>query len=251
MFGKNPIEKPLKGHDGSELQVVDSSPFYTIQGEGPYAGRPAVFLRLHGCNLACWFCDTQFSDPGDPWRRISELYEEVECAGLGRTNLLVITGGEPLRQNIGPFCFMMREAGWDIQIETAGTVWLRGMVLPHATTLVVSPKTPVVHPNVHMRAGAWKYVISASDTPHWGAADPGYVPRSNTQDKGKAAVLLARPPDGECPSNVYLSPMNEYDESKNARNKALVAELALRYGVTAGLQLHKELGVKEPGYSHD
>ncbi|HEY6020017.1 MAG TPA: 7-carboxy-7-deazaguanine synthase QueE, partial [Candidatus Paceibacterota bacterium] len=58
MFGQNPVS-PIR-HDKESFLVKDI--FYTIQGEGPYAGRPAVFVRLGGCNLRCAFCDTDFSN---------------------------------------------------------------------------------------------------------------------------------------------------------------------------------------------
>ena len=57
MFGKNKILK-AEIHDGLNLDVQEIFP--TIQGEGPYVGYPAVFIRLGGCNLACSFCDTEF-----------------------------------------------------------------------------------------------------------------------------------------------------------------------------------------------
>ena len=57
MFGKNPIRKAIFDNaDFYEVQEI----FLTIQGEGPYAGTPAIFIRLGGCNLACNFCDTEF-----------------------------------------------------------------------------------------------------------------------------------------------------------------------------------------------
>lgn len=64
MFGRNP-KLPQEFTDGKVLKV--HSIFYTIQGEGPYSGRTAVFIRLSGCNLACSFCDTEF-----------DLYESLE-----------------------------------------------------------------------------------------------------------------------------------------------------------------------------
>jgi len=73
MFGKNEIvgQKFFKDQDG--LMVV--SRFMTLQGEGPYRGYPAFFVRLAKCNLACSFCDTYF-DNGD-WFTVDELMKEV------------------------------------------------------------------------------------------------------------------------------------------------------------------------------
>ena len=73
--------------------------FYSIQGEGPFCCRKAVFLRLAGCNLRCPFCDTKYS-----WRvtKPSDLHEVMREINSWRqeyhTNLIVVTGGEPLLQ---------------------------------------------------------------------------------------------------------------------------------------------------------
>jgi 7-carboxy-7-deazaguanine synthase len=57
MFGKNIVISQYIEPSGA-LKIVDL--FYTIQGEGPYNGMPSVFVRLAGCNLRCYFCDTNF-----------------------------------------------------------------------------------------------------------------------------------------------------------------------------------------------
>src|ERR1051325_10188368 len=100
MFGKNKILKP-EIHAGLNLDVQKI--FLTLQGEGPYVGQPSVFVRLGGCNLACNFCDTEF----DSYKKISlkKIISEVKKLSQNSSkkrvrNLVVITGGEPLRQPI-------------------------------------------------------------------------------------------------------------------------------------------------------
>lgn len=228
MFGKNPIKKQTKG-DGAELHLVRGSPFLTIQGEGPYAGHPAVFVRLHGCNLRCWFCDTEFSDPGDPIWRLPDLVKVI-CENP--VKLVVITGGEPMRQNIVPLCQKLYSHGRKVQIETAGTLWLPG--IEAFAEIVVSPKTPGIDPFVYRNAIAFKYVVNAGMLWKHG------VPCTQTQRKDQPATALAGPRPG-CP--VYLSPMDEYDEDKNQANRRAVAANAVQYGYIAGLQLHKYFGI--------
>ena len=237
MFGKNPILGAVAGN-GKVLRIVNGSPFLTIQGEGPYAGHPAVFIRLHGCNLACTFCDTDFSDPKDP--EANTLSLTLAARKLSEhAKLAVITGGEPLRQPIIELCIQLQARGFTAQIETAGTLWQDGLNL--VSEIVCSPKTPKIHSKIYEHARAFKYVIDHrmrfGDDP-----DFPYVPVTATQAKARPA-LLARPrPDAP----VYLSPMDTYDDQDNARNKRLVAEMAVRCGVIAGCQLHKVLDVEEP-----
>ncbi len=238
MFGKNPVLKKEHKTDGQRLRVVSTSPFYTIQGEGPYVGMPAIFLRLHGCHLKCWFCDTEFSNPDDPYVHIDEIVASIDrFSEITKSRLVVITGGEPMRQNIVPLCKRLRSDGYTVQIETAGSFYLPA--IEHFAELVVSPKTSFVHKDVARVAKAYKYVISA------GTEIARFIPFADTQATGHNK-LLAGPPDGFPLSQIYLSPMNEYDEDKNKANKDLVANLSLKYGVRAGIQLHKELGVAEP-----
>ena len=227
MFGKNPILKQDLQNQGNSLHLVKGSPFLTIQGEGPYSGHPAVFIRLHGCNLACTFCDTNFSDPEDPILSLGVLSDAVDIIRSSAKHA-VITGGEPLRQNILPLCQLLKQHNLKVQIETAGTLWIEG-IEQHAE-IVCSPKTAKIHPKVSEHAVAFKYVIDTNQQ------FDGFIPITATQ-AGARPSRLAGPGPRKRP--VYLSPMDCYDEEKNAANRKLVGELAIRYGCIAGLQVHK------------
>ena len=76
MFGKNEIvgQKYFNEVKGEDVMFVTSI-FFTLQGEGPFRGMPAVFVRLAKCNLNCSFCDTFFDD-GD-WLSFNQIDERI------------------------------------------------------------------------------------------------------------------------------------------------------------------------------
>lgn len=227
MFGHNPIRKPVKG-DGQRLEVKHIFP--TIQGEGPLAGVPAVFVRLSGCNLQCSFCDTEFDNGRDT--DVADIIRQVEGFSLANDNgervrrLVVITGGEPLRQPIGPFCQHLLDAGFAVQIETNGTLFRDD--LPEAVTIVCSPKTAngqyhPIRPDMLARTSALKFLISADHVEYRTVGDVG---------------------QGGYDVPVYVQPMDEYDADKNAANLALARQLVQTHGYHLSLQLHKIIGVE-------
>lgn len=107
--------------------------FYTLQGEGANTGRPAVFLRFAGCNLwsgreadrasaVCQFCDTDFVG-GGKFASAELLAVEVANQWLGETKPFVVcTGGEPLLQLDGPLIDALHARGFEIAVETNGTI---------------------------------------------------------------------------------------------------------------------------------
>jgi 7-carboxy-7-deazaguanine synthase len=114
--------------------------FYTLQGEGAHAGRPAVFCRFAGCNLwtgregdrldaVCTFCDTDFvgtdGEGGGKFKDGAALALAIDSlwpAGYPDSKYVVFTGGEPLLQLDAALIDAMHAAGFDIAIETNGTL---------------------------------------------------------------------------------------------------------------------------------
>lgn len=211
MKGTNPIRQPMQD-DGRTLALKEIFP--TLQGEGPRAGQPAMFIRLGGCNLACDFCDTQFED--FMHARIEDIVAKVP------SGLTVITGGEPLRQNIAPLCEALIAKGCTVQIETNGTLYRE---LPETVEIVCSPKNAgggyyPLRPDLLARVTAFKFLVSASH--------PGY---SEVPDVGQGTIP------------VYVQPMDEADAQKNAANLARATQFALTRGYRLSLQLHKIAGI--------
>ena len=130
--------------------------FYSIQGEGYYAGRPAVFCRFTGCNLwsgkeedrqksLCSFCDTDFvgTDGTD-----GGLYENAALLAKrisrhwprhAEHRFVVCTGGEPLLQMDEAFIDALHDAAFEIAVETNGTIVAPGGI----NWISVSPKAGV------------------------------------------------------------------------------------------------------------
>lgn len=107
--------------------------FYSIQGEGANTGIPAVFIRLSGCNLSCDFCDTQHQK-----YKMYEVVNILNKVDLFKCKNIVITGGEPLLQDIYPLVHILHSADYYICLETNGTIQIKN---PHKFDwITVSPK---------------------------------------------------------------------------------------------------------------
>lgn len=230
MFGKNAVSEPFNP-TGRDLLVKEL--FYTIQGEGPDAGQAAIFLRLSKCNLRCWFCDTDFE--GGEMRELREL-----CAAIGvlsranRCSLVVITGGEPLLQNIVPLVECLNGIGIRCSVETAGTVYYPQLAdvfdaaCHNGNLIVCSPKTPKVHTGIERITGAWKYVIKAGQRFNISTQVPGAVTPKE----------LFRPIDVGVP--IYIQPCDEQDEALNSVNLADCVKMVMEDPrLRLGVQMHK------------
>lgn len=92
--------------------------FYSIQGEGRWAGRAAIFIRFSGCNLTCSFCDTDFKDFEEMDE--SDILDRVQSIG-GECKFIVLTGGEPTLQVDDTLVDMLHHQGYYLSMETNGT----------------------------------------------------------------------------------------------------------------------------------
>lgn len=109
--------------NGGRLRVMEQ--FHSIQGEGIHAGRSAVFLRLAGCSVGCTWCDTKASWPahGHPLVPVEHLVDTVRQA---QPALVVITGGEPLQQDLTPLCQALAPLAIPRHLESSGVAPLSG-----------------------------------------------------------------------------------------------------------------------------
>jgi 7-carboxy-7-deazaguanine synthase len=97
--------------------------FYSIQGEGMLMGTPSVFIRVSGCNLRCWWCDTPYSSWAAEGKDLA-LEEILARVARFRAHYVVVTGGEPMiAPEIVSLSTALRQMGMHVTIETAGTVF--------------------------------------------------------------------------------------------------------------------------------
>ncbi len=94
--------------------------FYSIQGEGTHSGKPSYFIRLAGCDVNCDWCDVKDSWDIDSsqYKSIDEITNEIKKFS---TDLVIITGGEPLMHNLTDLTSALKKLGKKIHIETSGT----------------------------------------------------------------------------------------------------------------------------------
>jgi organic radical activating enzyme len=219
------------------------SMFLTIQGEGPFSGKPAVFIRLAGCNLKCPQCDTEYT-VGRQFTQSHKVAKEARILGRN-VSLAVITGGEPFRQNITSLVLQLIEEGFTVQIETNGTLPPSAGLKPVCSTnlnetkkcfIVCSPKTGSVNSEVKALIAAYKYVVNAN------SIDPEDGLPMRALDH-TASPSVAKPPK-RFAGPIYLQPADVKNPVTNKLNQNAVVALCTKHDYTVQLQLHKIIGVE-------
>jgi 7-carboxy-7-deazaguanine synthase len=203
--------------------------FYTLQGEGANAGRPAVFCRFAGCNLwsgreedrssaVCRFCDTDFvgtnGDGGGKFPSADELALAVESkwpAKYSARRFVVLTGGEPLLQVDQPLVAALHARGFSIAVETNGTV----SPPPGIDWLCVSPKAGS---ELVVRAGQELKLVF----PQQGASPEQFVEL-----------------DFE---NFYLQPMDGPSRTENTSRAVEFCQANPQWNLS--VQTHKVIGIR-------
>jgi 7-carboxy-7-deazaguanine synthase len=238
-----------------EDQLLVTSIFLTIQGEGPLMGAPTVFIRLSGCDrgkkssMGCRFCDTEFTFSRGRPMSFMEITSHLIALNPDRNLPIVISGGEPMLQdNLSPFLLFLFSNGFDeIQIESNGDRLAEGFeTVPEDVILVVSPKTtkagyPYPPVAVMERADYLKFLIE--DVPGSPYHDlPEWVGKKH-------------------PFRVFLQPITVYtaacdpghsawdqdgiiDYAATGRNYKRAAALALAGQYRISIQMHLFLGVE-------
>lgn len=254
-----PINKqiPVKQvvSDGTSLLV--HSIFYTIQGEGIFAGRPAVFIRLAGCNLQCPACDTEYTANAKEMY-VWDIEALVRHKALNTNTLVVITGGEPFRQSLGKLIDNLTNLfGYDVQIETNGTLFDDSINYANKKLFIMcSPKTGSINKKLAPHITAYKYVggCDERDIPYGSLMDnldPHGLENHSLALDGlprqalghSAAPILARPP-ADFKGKIFLQPIDRQDPELNKFHQQAVVEACMQHGYTLCLQMHKIIEVE-------
>lgn len=225
MFGLNEIVgKKYFDNAGDKLFVT--SIFYTLQGEGPLRGRPALFVRLAKCNLGCSWCDAFFED-GD-WMTVEEVLktssEEIDkyfnnnvpewanhSEDKKRNMAFIVTGGEPTLQ---PNLFALLEAAnaeyqWT-QIESNGVL---EPIVPESTIVVISPKC---QEKVDISQGFKRYIPTKYMEPNERTLERATVLKFVMEDQPEFDSPYQTVPQWahewhqKTGKDIFVSPMNIY-----------------------------------------
>ena len=111
-------------YSGLALPLMES--FYTIQGEGYYAGIPSYFLRIGGCDVGCHWCDVKESWDANS-HPLTKIEDIVKNLNQNVCEYVVITGGEPLMYNLDPLTNLLKKSKFKINLETSGSHPLTGV----------------------------------------------------------------------------------------------------------------------------
>lgn len=259
------VRQKFYSDDYLHVHTINGEPeiFRTVQGEGPYVGIPAIFVRLAGCNLgekkSCPWCDTSFSLLASVKLTPDDVSERVFTMMDNDRPLLVITGGEPLMQPAVPKLVhnvLIRKAfnPWTVQVETNGYFWSDKLykLFSGQFAVVLSPKVNAqgrypesrVFNSVLKSSVALKIVIDHDEQ----------SPYHNVPD-----FAISYAADGK---SVYLSPVMHYerqpepgevtslwnvngplDRTKSQASIRRALTLCHRFGFRLSLQTHLMAGV--------
>lgn len=216
--------------------------FETLQCEASFAGTPAVFIRLQGCDVGCPWCDVRHSWGIDTHRECSvgamlgkardddtyaRLAPDTITGLIGRqfqARHVVVTGGEPCLYDLHDLSTTLLGAGYSVQIETSGTADIR-----------CDPRTWVtLSPKIGMPGG--KAVLSDTLL----RADEIKVPVARPADIYRFTSLWNPVKEAMLAVPVWLQPI-----SASQKATALCIQTATACGWRVSLPAHKFIGVRQ------
>lgn len=226
--------------------------FCSIQGEGRYAGTPAIFIRMQGCPVRCHFCDTKHSwstsGCGEE-KTVEQVINDVYAiAGQHpQVRLVVITGGEPFFACSGKELSMLlselKNIGYLLSIETSGVCDVASdldVELLYRCHLTISPKynspedvTFLPVPDVLLRHPNCDAKLLVNGTAQAEKRCHNYI---TAWIAARDHILVS--------DHVFVQPLDAGSESPNRLANMQAVELAKRYGWRVSCQVHKFLSIQ-------
>ena len=203
---------PVGSQYAGATKFAVAETFFSIQGEGRWAGTPAWFIRLQGCSVGCPWCDTKHTWPtGDATVPYTEMVRQIPY----NARHVVITGGEPFEQHIRKLLKAIDLTGRQVQVETSGC-----FDVERPGWITVSPKRfKPLSRQALKQADEIKQVVASEDDLRW----------------MREEVL---PYVGQW-TPIYLQPV-----SNGKRAMDLCIAECKRIGYRLSVQLHKLIGVE-------
>jgi len=191
------------------LKIVEF--FYSIQGEGSFSGFPCIFIRLHGCNLSCSFCDEDLHTGAYESISNEEMIQRIEDFP---SKHVVITGGEPSLNNINDFIDALHVKDYHVAVETNGYKFEH---IKNADWITYSPKD---WNSLHVEGfNEYKFIVNKNSD----------IEKILHVNKNKS---------------IYIQPEN-FKDKINKENTDYCIELVKKYPhLRLSVQLHKYLGVE-------
>ena len=191
------------------LKIVEI--FYSIQGEGSQVGIPCIFIRLHGCNLSCGFCDEMLHKGEYESLSYDDVLAKIKAYP---SHHIVITGGEPTMYDLNGFIEFLQAHMYSVAVETNGYNFSN---IVNANWVTYSPKD-------------WNHIEKH------GYDEVKFV-LSKTSKVEKILEFKSYKP-------IFIQPQNEKDRP-NFENLAFCINFVKRYPrFILSVQLHKFLGVE-------
>ena len=212
----------LAGQLQNELMVYNLE----VEGTHTYVANQMV---VHNCDTE-YTANRELMSP-------SEVVSAVYAAGPTFRPLVVITGGEPFRQDLTSLVLALIKSGHHVQVETNGTLqlppelmsWIDEWNDPQIFCVVCSPKTQKIHQANWPYINALKYVVQQ------GQVDTDGLPLSSV---GPQYGRPARPPE-DWAGKIYVQPLDEQDAIANDLNMQVAVKSCMKYGFRLCLQTHK------------
>lgn len=159
--------------EGDQFPVMES--FYSVQGEGAFAGAPAYFIRLGGCDVGCVWCDVKESWDASkhPVIGVDEIVAKASASGAP---VVVVTGGEPAMYDLHNLASKIKSAGMRAHLETSGAYEITG----EWDWITFSPKkfkAPV--PSVYAKAHELKVIVFNKSDLDWAEKHAALVNRNS------------------------------------------------------------------------